>query len=57
MRMNIRSKVLAIVAVTGALMFSAGPALAAPSHSGGYLTCTGGDIASGVYSDITVTGA
>lgn len=57
MRMNIRSKILGIAAVAGAMMFTAGPALAAPSHSNASITCTNGEIASGAYSNITVTGA
>lgn len=57
MRMNIRVKILAVVTIAGAMMFSAVPALAAPGNSGGFITCSGGDIASGVYSNVTVTGA
>lgn len=56
MRMNIRLKIIGIAAVAGAMMFTAGPALAAPSHGNPSLTCTGGEIASGTYANITVTG-
>lgn len=57
MRMNIRFKILAVVAVAGAMMLSAGPALAGTGHGDKSLTCTGGEIASGSFSEITVTGA
>lgn len=57
MRMNIRTKLLGIATLAGAMMFAAGPALAAPSHSNASITCTGGEIVSGSYANITVTGA
>lgn len=63
MRMNIRVKMLGVAAVTAAMMFAAGPALATPVHSswsghnGGSITCAGGTIGSGTYDNITVTGA
>jgi hypothetical protein len=56
MRITTRLKVLGIFAVAGALALSGGgPALAAPGY--GPYTCTGGDIPSGTYRDLTVTGA
>ena len=52
---NIRGKILAIFAITaGALALSSAPALAAPG--GGAYTCTGGEVPSGTYSSIMVTG-
>lgn len=57
MRMDIRLKALAVVAVAGAMMLAAGPAFATSGHGSKPLTCVGGEIASGSYSDITVTGA
>ena len=51
-----RLGVLGTVAVAGALAFSGGLAAAAPSGPSAY-TCTGGDIPSGNYASITVTGA
>ena len=49
-------KIVAVVAGTGALMLLAGPAFAGTPHRDRSLTCTGGTIASGSYSEITVTG-
>jgi len=49
-------KNLAVVAVPVAVMLPAGPALATAGHGDRSITCTGGDIASGVYTDIIVTG-
>lgn len=55
--MNIRLKILGIAVVAGAMMFTAGPALAAPIHGNASITCANGAIASGAYRNITVTGA
>ncbi|MEO7753884.1 MAG: hypothetical protein ABIS35_10760 [Terracoccus sp.] len=58
-------RVLSTLAVTGALVLSGGPAMADGSHGESHdddghrskaYTCTGGDIPSGSYSRITVTG-
>ncbi|MFC6706198.1 hypothetical protein [Flexivirga alba] len=56
MKTNKRLGSLMTLAAAGALMFPAGMASAAP-HGSTALTCTGGDIASGTYSSITVAGA
>lgn len=57
MRKSIRLKTLTVVvAVAASMTLFAGPALAAPGHNDRSFTCTGGDIASGAYSNITVTG-
>src|SRR3954467_4112994 len=45
------------LAVAGALALSAGPAIAAGSSTRTASTCTGGEIASGNYASITVSGA
>lgn len=50
-----RMRLLGILVAAGALTFGAAPAFGAPG--GGAYTCTGGDIPSGTYSGITVTGA
>ncbi|BDZ55978.1 hypothetical protein [Agromyces marinus] len=47
-------KILAMIATAGALALVGSPALAAPG--GGSYTCAGGDIPSGHYSSVTVTG-
>jgi hypothetical protein len=51
---SLRLGILGAVAVAAALAFSGGPATAAPSSMA--YTCTGGDIPSGTYASITVTG-
>jgi len=52
-----RLGVLGTLAIAGALAFSGGPAVAAASStSPTAYTCTGGDIPSGNYASITVTG-
>lgn len=55
---SVRLRILGSLAVAAALALPAGPAMAAGSnweHPHGY-TCTGGDIPSGNYASITVTG-
>jgi hypothetical protein len=53
-----RLGVLGTLTVAGALAFSGGPAMAAVSSSApAAYTCTGGEIPSGNYAGITVTGA
>ncbi|MBC7442206.1 MAG: hypothetical protein H7311_06755 [Ramlibacter sp.] len=58
MKIPKRLRALGTLAVTGALVLSGGPAMAAvSSHSTPVTyTCTGGDIPSGSYASITVTG-
>jgi hypothetical protein len=58
MEKSTRLRSLAILAATGALALSAGPAIAtaSASPSPAAYTCTGGDIPSGTYASITVTG-
>lgn len=58
MKTSNRLKVLAIFAVAGALMFSGAPAFAGGGggSGGGSYTCTGGDIPSGTYKNVTVSG-
>ena len=55
-----RLKVLSTLAVAGALVLSGGPAMAGESHKHKHrpapYTCTGGEIPSGNYARITVTG-
>lgn len=55
----IRLKVLGVLAVAGALALSGGPAMAdvASKAKPAAYTCTGGDIPSGNYASLTVTGA
>ncbi|AMB58575.1 hypothetical protein [Microterricola viridarii] len=55
--MDIRLKIVGVVVVAGAMMLSAAPALAGTGHGAKPVTCAGGEIVSGSYSDITVTGA
>ena len=59
MQKPVRRRVLATVAAAGVLALSAGPVMAAgasTSSSTAY-TCSGGEIPSGTYASITVTGA
>ncbi|MDU0312138.1 hypothetical protein RKE38_00460 [Phycicoccus sp. M110.8] len=51
-----RTKVLAALALAGALGLTGSPAMAAGSGAATAYTCTGGDVPSGTYSRITVTG-
>lgn len=55
MTTHTRLRLLGILLATGALTFGAAPAFAAPGRAS--YTCTGGDIPSGTYADVTVTGA
>lgn len=59
MVMATRTRVLGTVAVAGALALSGGPAVAGQSHEHRPMayTCTGGEIPSGYYARILVTGA
>jgi len=55
-----RLKVLGVLAVTGALALSGGPAMAddgSHTRTSKAYTCTGGEIPSGNYASVTVTGA
>ncbi len=58
MRNSTRSRGLGTIAIAGALALSAGPAIATASAAPAATayTCTGGDIPSGTYAKITVTG-
>ena len=58
MRNSTRSRGLGTIAIAGALALSAGPAVAtaAAAPAATAYTCTGGDIPSGTYAKITVTG-
>lgn len=57
MNMKFGLKTLAVVAAaTGALMVSACAPPPGPEHGASPLTCTSGEIPSGTYSEITVTG-
>jgi hypothetical protein len=53
MRITGRAKTLVVAGLVGASLFIGAPAFAAGPHS---YTCTGGDIPSGSYASITVTG-
>ena len=55
MKSQSRLKAVGALVATAALLLWGGPAMAAP-NGGTALMCTGGDIASGTYSSITVTG-
>jgi hypothetical protein len=57
MKKTIRLRVLGILAVAGALAFAGGPAMAASTKTPTAYTCAGGEIPSGTYASITVTGA
>jgi hypothetical protein len=59
MKQETRLKVLGTLAVAGALALSGGPAMADTSSAGRPMayTCTGGEIPSGTYASLTVTGA
>ena len=57
MRMKGWLATMGVVTLAAATMLSAGPALAAPAHSIGSINCKGGEIDSGAYSNLTVTGA
>src|SRR5687767_11135996 len=53
MEKRMRSRVLGTLVAAGALALSAGPAMAAEPPA---YTCTGGEVPSGTYASITVTG-
>lgn len=53
---GMRYGILATVVTTGALVLSGGSASAAPPGSATAYTCTGGEIPSGTYASLTVTG-
>lgn len=55
MKTSMRLGTMVSLAAAGTLMFPVGMATAAPS-SGSALTCTGGEIASGTYSSVTIAG-
>ena len=59
MRMALRLRVVGALAIAGALVLSGGPALATASHPRMHkaYVCTGGEIPSGHYRSIRVTGA
>src|SRR5690349_3463497 len=54
MRKHIGLRVLASLSIAAAIALSGGPAIAAGSSTA--YVCTGGDIPSGTYSSVTVTG-
>ncbi len=56
MEKPIRFRILGSLAVAAALALPTGPAMAAGSSTAQAYTCTGGDIPSGNYRSITVTG-
>ncbi len=56
MEKAIRFRILGSLAVAAALALPTGPAMAAESSTAQAYTCTGGDIPSGNYRSITVTG-
>lgn len=57
MEKPIRLRVLGALVVAGALAFAGGPAMAAAAKTPTAYTCTGGEVPSGTYASITVTGA
>lgn len=59
MRISMRLRALGIFSIAGALALSAAPAMAAapPTAPPAAYTCTGGEIPSGNYASLTVTGA
>ena len=56
MEKTLRLRVLGTVAVAGALALSGAPAMVANAQTSTAYTCTGGEVPSGSYSSITVTG-
>lgn len=56
MKTSMRLGTMVSLAAAGTLLFPVGMASAAPSSKSAAVTCTGGEIASGTYSSVTVAG-